>query len=97
MTDEEMAEGMGEPRWFMAYSCALQWVGKVAHRQKWEWPVREALDIKASPLMCTFWQETGVDLTVASIKLCWELPLIMAPLRHSAWGVHWYVELEVLQ
>ena len=24
--------------------------------------------------MCTFWQETGADLTVASIKLCWEPP-----------------------
>ena len=72
MTDEEMTGGMGEPHWFMAYSCALQWVGEVAHGQKWEWPVREALEVKASPLVCTFWHKTGVDLIVASIKLCWE-------------------------
>ena len=31
MTDEEMAGGMGEPHWFMAYSCALKRVGEVAH------------------------------------------------------------------
>ena len=46
----------------------------MAHRSKWEWPTREALEVKASPLVCAFWQETGVDLTVASIKLCWESP-----------------------
>ena len=28
--------------------------------------------MKVSPLVCTFWQEMGVDLTVACIKLCWE-------------------------
>ena len=36
--------------------------------------MREALEVKAFPLMCTFWQETCVDLTVTSIKLCWEPP-----------------------
>ena len=72
ITDEEMAGGMGEPHWFMAYSCALQQVGKAACGRKWEWPRREALEIKASPLVHAFWHETGVDLTLASIKLCWE-------------------------
>ena len=43
MTNAEMAGGMGEPHWFMAYSHALQWVGKVAHGWKWKWPMREAL------------------------------------------------------
>ena len=75
MTDEEMAGSVGEPHWFVAYFHTLQWVGKVAHRWKWEWPTREALEVKASPLMHSFWQETGMDLTVASIKLCWEPPL----------------------
>ena len=55
MTNEETAGGMGEPHWFVANSCALQQVGKVAHGQKWEWPVREALEVKASPLVCAFW------------------------------------------
>ena len=62
---------MGEPHWFMAYSRTLQGVGEAAHRRKWE-SRREALEIKASPLVCAFWHETDVDLTIASVKLCWE-------------------------
>ena len=72
MTEEEVAEGVGEPHWFMAYSHALQQVGEAAHGQKWEWPMRESLEVKVSPLVLTFCQETGMDLTVACIKLCWE-------------------------
>ena len=72
MTKEEVAEGVGEPHWFVAYSCALQQVGEAAHGQKWEWPAREALEVKVSPLVCTFWEETSTDLTVACVKLCWE-------------------------
>ena len=75
MTEEEMAGDVGEPHWFMAYSRALQWMGEAAHRQIWEWPMREALEVKTSLLMHAFWQETGTDLTVASLKLCWEPPL----------------------
>ena len=85
MTDEETAGGVGEPHWFMAYSHALQWVGKAAHRWKWEWPTREALKVKASPLVCAFWHETGMDLTVASIKLCWEpTPRVLYHQRESS-------------
>ena len=72
MTEEEVAGGTGEPHWFMTYSRALQQVGEAAHGQKWEWPTREALEVKVSPLVYTFWEETGADLTVACIKLCWE-------------------------
>ena len=72
MTEEEVAEGMGEPHWFVAYSHTLQWVGKAACGWKWEWPAREALEVTVSPLVHAFWEETGVDLTVACIKLCWE-------------------------
>ena len=50
----------------------LQWVGEAAHGRKWEWPRREALEIKASLLVCAFWHETDVDLTMTSVKLCWE-------------------------
>ena len=64
-------QGMGEPHWFMAYSCMLQQVGEVACRRKWELR-REALEIKASLLVCAFWHETDVDLMMASVKLCWE-------------------------
>ena len=66
MTKDEVAEGVGEPHWFMAYSHALQWEGEAAHGWKWEWPV------KVSPLVHAFWEETSADLTVACLKLCWE-------------------------
>ena len=70
--DEEAVGGMGEPHWFMAYSCMLQWVGKAAHGRKWECLRREALEIKASLLVCAFWCEIDVDLMMASVMLCWE-------------------------
>ena len=63
---------MGEPHWFMAYSCTLQQVGEAACRRKWEWLRREALEIKASLLVLAFWCETDMDLMMASVKLCWE-------------------------
>ena len=72
MTDKEMAGGMGEPHWFAAYSCTLQWVGEAACGRKWEWSWREALEVRASPLVHTFWCKMGMDLTVASLKFCWE-------------------------
>ena len=72
MTREEVAEGVGEPHWFMAYSHALQWVSEAACRWKWEWPARETLEVKVSPLVHAFWEETGTDLIVACVKLCWE-------------------------
>ena len=72
MTEEEVAGGMGEPHWFMAYSHTLQWVGEAACRWKWEWPVRETLQVKVSLLVHAFWEEIGMDLTTACIKLCWE-------------------------
>ena len=56
----------------MAYSHTLQWVGEAACGQKWEWPAREALEVKVSLLVHTFWEETGTDLIVACVKLCWE-------------------------
>ena len=69
MTNGEMAGDVGEPHWFMAYSRTLQQMGEAACRRKWERPQREALEVRASPLVHTF---LGVDLTVASLKLCWE-------------------------
>ena len=71
LTDEEVEGGMGEPHWFVAYSHTLQRVGEAAHRRKWE-VQGEALEIKASPLVHAFWHETDLDLTMASIKHCWE-------------------------
>ena len=39
----------------------------LANDLSWE----EALEIKASPLVCAFWHETDVDVMMASIKHCW--------------------------
>ena len=72
MTKEEVAGGMGEPLWFVVYSRALQQVGEAAHGLKWEWPVGKTPEVRVSLLVHTFWEETGADLTVACIKLCWE-------------------------
>ena len=47
-------------------------MGEAACRCKWEWPAGEALEVKVSPLVHTFWEETDTDLTVACIKLYWE-------------------------
>ena len=74
MTKEEVSEGVDEPLWFVAYSCTLQWVGEAACRWKWEWPVGKTPEVRVSPLVHTFWEETGIDLAMACIKLCWELP-----------------------
>ena len=74
MTKEEVLEGVDEPLWFVAYSHALQWVGEVACGRKWEWPVGKAPEVRVSPPVHAFWEETGIDLTAACIKLCWEPP-----------------------
>ena len=71
LTDKEAEGGMGEPHWFMTYSHMLQRVGEVACGRKWE-AQREALELKASPLVHAFWHETDVELMMMSIKRCWE-------------------------
>ena len=75
MTKEEVSEGVDVPLWFAAYSRALQQVGEAAHRWKWEWPVKKTPEVRVSLLIHAFWEETGIDLAVACIKLCWEPPL----------------------
>ena len=72
MTKEEMPESVDEPLWFAAYSRALQRVCEAAHRWKWEWPVGKTPEVRVSLLVHTFWEETGADLTMACVKLCWE-------------------------
>ena len=32
-------------------------------------------EVRVSPLVHAFWEETGVEVTAACVKLCWELPL----------------------
>ena len=71
LIDEEVEGGMGETHLFVAYSHTLQWLGEAAHGRKWE-ARREALEIKASPLVHAFWHETDIDLMMASVKHCWE-------------------------
>ena len=96
LTDQEAEGGMGEPHWFVAYSCTLQRVGKVARRRKWE-AQQEALEIKASPLVHAFWCETDVDLTMASVKCCWEpTPRTLHHQRENGPTAHVISYLDVL-
>ena len=74
MTKEKVSGGVDEALWFVAYSHALQQVGEAACRRKWEWPVRKTPEVRVSPLVHAFWEETGIELTAACVKLCWELP-----------------------
>ena len=75
MTREEVLEGVDDPLWFAAYSHALQWVGEATHGRRWEWPVGKTPEVGVSPLVHAFWEEAGVELVKACVKLCWELPL----------------------
>ena len=75
MTKEEVSEGVDEPLWFVAYSCTLQQVSEVARKRKWEWPVGKTPEMRVSPLVHAFWEETGIDLAMTCVKLCWELLL----------------------
>ena len=74
MTREEVLEGVDKSLWFAAYSRTLQWVSEAACRWKWEWPVGKMPEVRVSPLVHAFWEETGIKLAMACIKLCWELP-----------------------
>ena len=70
MTREEVLEGVNDPLWFVAYSCALQWVGEAMHGWRWEWPVGKMPEVGVSPLVHAFWEETGVELATSCMKLC---------------------------
>ena len=72
MTKEEVLEDIDEPLWFAAYSRTLQWVGEAAQGRKCEWPVGKTPEVRVSPLVHAFWEETGVDITMSCIKLYWE-------------------------
>ena len=67
MTKEEVSEGVDEPLWFVAYSRTLQRVGEAAQRQKWEWPVGKAPEVRVSLLVHAFWEETGINFTTSCI------------------------------
>ena len=60
--------------WFAAYSRAVQQVGEATREWKWEWPVGKMPEVRVSPLVHAFWEETGIKLATACVKLCWELP-----------------------
>ena len=59
---------------FEAYSHVLQRVGEAMHGQQWQWPKGKAWEVKVSPLVRAFWEETGIELTTSCTRLCWELP-----------------------
>ena len=73
MTRVEVLEGVDNPLWFVAYSCTLQWVSEATCGWQLEWPVGKMPEVGMSPLVHTFWEETGIKLAASCVKLCWEL------------------------
>ena len=63
--------GQGRAALVCGLPHTLQRVGEAADRRKWD-AQREALEIKASPLVCAFLHKTDKYLMMVSIKCCWE-------------------------
>ena len=95
LTDEEAEGDVGEPHWFVTYSHALQRVGEVACRRKWEaW--REALEITlmSSPISTSWLFASPPERH--GIKWCgqpqWQIH--MYPLKPSLMatvGTKWWI------
>ena len=60
--------------WFEAYSRTLQRVGEAVCSRRWQWPKGKVRKVEVSPLVRTFWEETGIELAASCTRLCWELP-----------------------
>ena len=60
--------------WFEAYSHTLQRVREAVHGRQWQWSKGKAWEVKVSPLVRAFWEETGIELATSCTRLCWELP-----------------------
>ena len=75
MTKEEVTGGVDKALWFVAYSHALQRVGEATCGQKWKWSVGRMPEVRVSPLVHAFWEETGAEFSTACVKLCLEPPL----------------------
>ena len=59
--------------WFEVYSHALQRVEEAMRSQ--QWPKGKVQDVKVSPLVRAFWEETSLELAASCTRLCWELLL----------------------
>ena len=69
MRDEVQGDVDNSP-WFKAYSHALQRVGEAVHGQQWQWPKEKTWEVKVSPLVRAFWEETSVELATSCTRLC---------------------------
>ena len=74
MTWDEVQGDVDNSLWFEAYSHALQRVGEAVHGLRWQWPKGKVREVKVSPLVRAFWEETSVELAASCTRLCWELP-----------------------
>ena len=73
MTWDEVQGDMDNSLWFQKYFRTLQRVGEAMCSWRWQWPKGKAREVKVSPLVRAFWEETGVELTASCTRLCWEL------------------------
>ena len=69
LLDEELEEGDCTP-WLLAYACTLQSMGEAAEGRTW-CPMGMCFTLQVSPLMDTFIEEMGVELTELRIASCW--------------------------
>ena len=72
---DEVQGDVDNSLWFEVYSHALQRVREAMRSQQWQWPKGKVREVKVSPLVRAFWEETSVELTTSCTRLCWELPL----------------------
>ena len=75
MTWDKVQGDVDNSLWLEAYSHALQRVGEAVHGWWWQWLKGKVWEVKVSPLVRVFWEETGIELAACCTRLCWELPL----------------------
>ena len=54
--------------WFEVYSCTLQRVREAMHSWRWQWLKGKAWEVKVSPLVRVFWEETSVELATSCTR-----------------------------
>ena len=77
--DEEPKEGVPTP-WLLAYTHALQCMGEAMEGRAWH-PIGMHYTLQVSPLVDTFIEEMGVELTELRIASCWGQPAMEVPLQ----------------
>ena len=79
--DEELKEGDCMP-WLLAYARAQQCVGEATEGRMW-YPIGMHSTPQVSPLVNTFIEQMGVELTELRITSCWGQSAVEVPLQRQ--------------